>query len=71
MGNDPRYRLPPGRLLTRDLERELVALWAANDFATLTDEQIESVMGAPLPTPSIRREFGTGRWPVDFNKQFG
>ncbi|MEE4109548.1 MAG: hypothetical protein V2I24_09385 [Halieaceae bacterium] len=69
-GNDPRSQLPAGRILTRETEDELMSLWASVDFRTLTDTEIEGVVGAPLPTPTIRREFPTGRYPIDYGKRF-
>lgn len=69
-GNDPRSNLPAGRILTRETEDELMDLWASVDFRTLTDTEIEGVVGAPLPVPSIRREFPTGRYPDPIDKRF-
>jgi hypothetical protein len=45
-------------------------LWESVDFRTLTDEEIEGVVGDPLPTPTIRREFPTGRYPINYGKRF-
>lgn len=63
-GDDPRFNLPAGKKLTRETERELMELWASVDFRTLTDDEIESVVGDPLPVPSIKRDFYTGQYPV-------
>ena len=62
-GEDPRYNLPDGRILDRDTHDALVVAWAAVNFRTMTSAEIEAVVGAPLDTPSMRVEFGTGLYP--------
>lgn len=62
-GQNPLFNLPAGRVLDRDTHDELMTAWAAVDFRTMTDGEIEAVVGAALSTPSFRVEFGTGLHP--------
>lgn len=68
-GNDPRFQLPAGRLLTSETEVELMEFWEAQSFRTLTAQEIEDIVGDALPVPSIKRDFQTGRYPVRFNRR--
>lgn len=61
----PLNRLPAYRKLDRTTHDALMAAWAAVNYREMTTSEIEQVVGAPLETPQIKVEFGTGKYPAN------
>jgi len=56
--------LPAGRILTTETLDALHQAYVDNGSEPLSAAQVESVLGAPLPTPTIKRSFPTGEHPA-------
>lgn len=63
-GPSPLEHLPAGRVLTRADHDALMAAWAGVGYRAMTADEIAAIVGQPLPAPSIKTEFGTGRYPA-------
>lgn len=63
--------LPAGRKLTRELLDALDQAYVDNGRQPLTSSQVEAVLGAPLPTPTIKRAFPSGEHPAADRSPFG
>ena len=63
---DPRDALPPGLLLSRDVELALIEAWIANGFQPLTPAQAVALLGVQPVFPSSLRclddDTCTGWW---------
>ena len=60
----PTAHLPKGLILTRDTETALRSFWAAEGGRVLTDDEIAAIVGYGYDEPVLKREFGTGKYPV-------
>ena len=60
---NPLINLPAGRVLTRP-QYESLRAEAINLGRALTASEIEDIVGAPLETPSLKRDFDTGQYPA-------
>lgn len=60
----PVNHLPAGRILDRATYDALMAYWIAANHRVLTDGEIYLIVGSPLSTPVIRRDWETGLYPV-------
>lgn len=60
----PLNHLPAGRILDRPTHDALMSFWASVDYRILTADEIEVIVGDPLPNPVIKRDWETGLYPV-------
>ena len=60
----PLAHIPAGRKITPAQEQELLEFWLSVGRRVLTSDEIEAICGAPLDTPTLKREFGTGMYPT-------
>ena len=69
-GWNPTAHLPAGRILDRATSEALYAAWAAVGYEDMSDAAIEAIVGAPLDPVVMKREFGTGEYPVKHGERY-
>lgn len=58
---DPTANLPAGRVPTAEQDREIMQAFADNGGQPLAEGVVESIVGGPLPAPTISRDWETGQ----------